>query len=29
VEKTAKRLGIPRSSLYEKLKRHRIALSKF
>jgi len=29
VERTAKRLGIPRSSLYEKLKRHRIALSKF
>jgi len=29
VERTAKRLGVPRSSLYEKLKRHRIATSRF
>jgi transcriptional regulator with PAS, ATPase and Fis domain len=29
VERAAKRLGVPRSSLYEKLKRHRIATSKF
>jgi DNA-binding NtrC family response regulator len=29
VERTAKRLGVPRSSLYEKLKRHRIAPSRF
>jgi DNA-binding NtrC family response regulator len=29
VERAAKRLGVPRSSLYEKLKRHRIATSRF
>jgi DNA-binding NtrC family response regulator len=29
VERAAKRLGVPRSSLYQKLKRHRIVLSKF
>jgi DNA-binding NtrC family response regulator len=29
VERTAKRLGVPRSSLYQKLKRHRISASKF
>ncbi len=29
VERAAKRLGIPRSSLYQKLKRHRIGPSKF
>lgn len=29
VERTAKRLGVPRSSLYEKLKRHRITTSRF
>jgi len=29
VERAAKRLGVPRSSLYEKLKRHRIAVSRF
>ena len=29
VERAAKRLGVPRSSLYQKLKRHRIAPSKF
>lgn len=29
VERAAKRLGVPRSSLYEKLKRHRISPSKF
>ena len=29
VERTAKRLGVPRSSLYEKLKRHRLATSRF
>lgn len=29
VEHAAKRLGVPRSSLYQKLKRHRIASSKF
>jgi DNA-binding NtrC family response regulator len=29
VERAAKRLGIPRSSLYQKLKRHQIAPSKF
>jgi DNA-binding NtrC family response regulator len=29
VERTAKRLGVPRSSLYEKLKRHRITMSRF
>lgn len=29
VERAAKRLGVPRSSLYEKLKRHRITVSKF
>ena len=29
VERAAKRLGVPRSSLYQKLKRHRIAVSKF
>ena len=28
VEKAAKRLGIPRSSLYQKIKKHRIQLSK-
>jgi transcriptional regulator with PAS, ATPase and Fis domain len=28
VEKAAKRLGIPRSSLYQKIKKHRITLSK-
>jgi DNA-binding NtrC family response regulator len=28
VDKAAKRLGIPRSSLYEKIKKHRITLSK-
>jgi DNA-binding NtrC family response regulator len=28
VERAAKRLGIPRSSLYQKIKKHRIALSK-
>ncbi|HEY6121688.1 MAG TPA: sigma-54 dependent transcriptional regulator [Pyrinomonadaceae bacterium] len=28
VEKTAKRLGIPRSSLYQKIKKHRINVSK-
>jgi DNA-binding NtrC family response regulator len=28
VEKAAKRLGIPRSSLYQKLKKHRITVSK-
>lgn len=28
VDKAAKRLGIPRSSLYEKIKKHRISLSK-
>ena len=29
VERAAKRLGVPRSSLYQKLKRHRIESSKF
>jgi DNA-binding NtrC family response regulator len=29
VERAAKRLGVPRSSLYEKLKRHRLVSSKF
>jgi transcriptional regulator of acetoin/glycerol metabolism len=29
VERAAKRLGVPRSSLYQKLKRHRITTSKF
>ena len=29
VERAAKRLGVPRSSLYQKLKRHRIEMSKF
>ena len=29
VEKAAKRLGIPRSSLYQKIKKHQIAPSKF
>ena len=29
VERAAKMLGVPRSSLYEKLKRHRIAVSRF
>lgn len=29
VERAAKRLGVPRSSLYEKLKRHRLATSRF
>jgi DNA-binding NtrC family response regulator len=29
VERAAKRLGVPRSSLYEKLKRHRMATSRF
>ena len=29
VERAAKRLGVPRSSLYEKLKRHRITVSRF
>src|SRR5262245_20705164 len=29
VEKAAKRLGIPRSSLYQKIKKHQIAASKF
>lgn len=29
VERAAKRLGVPRSSLYEKLKRHRITMSRF
>jgi DNA-binding NtrC family response regulator len=29
VERAAKRLGVPRSSLYEKLKRHRIEPSRF
>jgi len=29
VERAAKRLGVPRSSLYEKLKRHRISTSRF
>lgn len=29
VERAAKRLGVPRSSLYEKLKRHQIATSRF
>jgi DNA-binding NtrC family response regulator len=29
VERAAKRLGVPRSSLYEKLKRHRMASSRF
>jgi DNA-binding NtrC family response regulator len=29
VERTAKRLGVPRSSLYEKLKRHRLTTSRF
>jgi len=29
VERAAKRLGVPRSSLYQKLKRHGILLSKF
>jgi DNA-binding NtrC family response regulator len=28
VEKTAKRLGIPRSSLYQKIKKHQISMSK-
>ena len=28
VEKAAKRLGIPRSSLYQKLKKHQISTSK-
>jgi len=28
VEKSAKRLGIPRSSLYQKIKKHRINVSK-
>ncbi len=28
VEKAARRLGIPRSSLYQKIKKHRIAMSK-
>lgn len=29
VERAAKRLGVPRSSLYEKLKRHRLTSSRF
>jgi len=29
VERAAKRLGVPRSSLYEKLKRHRLMTSRF
>jgi DNA-binding NtrC family response regulator len=29
VEKAARRLGIPRSSLYQKIKKHHISLSKF
>ena len=29
VERAAKRLGVPRSSLYEKLKRHRLTTSRF
>jgi len=28
VEKAAKRLGIPRSSLYQKIKKHQISMSK-
>ena len=28
VEKAAKRLGIPRSSLYQKIKKHQIQMSK-
>jgi transcriptional regulator of acetoin/glycerol metabolism len=28
VEKAAKRLGIPRSSLYQKIKKHQIVMSK-